>query len=58
MLGSRHVIGVDIDVDALQIAQQNCEQFEDLQVKLRLLSSPLMHSIGHPSQPFSHVPLL
>ena len=33
MLGSPHVIGVDIDDDALQIAQENCDQFEGLQVK-------------------------
>ncbi len=32
MLGSSHVIGIDIDDDALQIAQDNCEQFEGLQV--------------------------
>ena len=32
ILGSAHVIGVDIDADALQIAQDNCDQFEDLQV--------------------------
>ena len=32
MLGSPHVIGVDIDDEALQTAQDNCEQFEDLRV--------------------------
>ena len=32
MLGSPHVIGIDIDDDALQIAQENCDQFEGLQV--------------------------
>lgn len=32
MLGSCHVIGIDVDEDALQTAQENCEQFEDLQV--------------------------
>lgn len=32
MLGSLHVIGVDIDDDALQTAQENCQQYEDLQV--------------------------
>ena len=32
MLGSLHVIGVDIDEDALQTAQENCEQYEGLQV--------------------------
>lgn len=32
MLGSPHVIGIDIDDDALGTAQENCEQFEGLQV--------------------------
>ena len=32
MLGSPHVIGIDIDDDALCTAQENCEQFEGLQV--------------------------
>lgn len=32
MLGSSHVIGVDVDEDALHTAQENCEQYEDLQV--------------------------
>ena len=36
MLGSVHVIGVDIDEDALQTAQENCEQFEDLQVCVKV----------------------
>lgn len=34
MLGSPHVIGVDIDDEALQTAQDNCEQFEDLRIDL------------------------
>jgi hypothetical protein len=29
LLGSLAVLGVDIDADALEVAQQNCEQFED-----------------------------
>ena len=32
MLGSSHVIGIDVDEDALQTAQENCAQYEDLQV--------------------------
>lgn len=32
MLGSPHVIGIDIDDDALCTAQENCEQFEGLQI--------------------------
>ena len=31
LLGSSHVIGVDIDSDALETAQGNLEGFEDLQ---------------------------
>jgi predicted RNA methylase len=34
MLGSLHVIAIDIDEDALHTAQSNCEQFEGLQVAL------------------------
>ena len=34
MLGSLHVIAIDIDEDALHTAQSNCEQFERLQVTL------------------------
>lgn len=29
LLGSQAVLGVDIDADALEVAQRNCEQFED-----------------------------
>ena len=38
MLGSSHVIGVDVDADALQTAQGNCEQYEDLQVSAMAVS--------------------
>lgn len=31
LLGSPHVIGVDIDDDALATAQENVDTFEDLQ---------------------------
>lgn len=31
-MGSPAVVGVDIDEDALEIALENCEQFEDLPV--------------------------
>ena len=34
MLGSLHVIAIDVDEDALHTAQSNCEQFEGLQVTL------------------------
>ena len=43
MLGSPHVIGVDIDEDALQTAQQNCQQYEDLQVSVMMLMSYMCH---------------
>ena len=29
LLGSPHVLGIDIDPDALEVAQSNCDQFED-----------------------------
>lgn len=29
MLGARHVVGVDVDEDALRIAQQNVDEYED-----------------------------
>jgi predicted RNA methylase len=29
LLGSPAVLGIEIDADALGVAQQNCEQFED-----------------------------
>ena len=29
LLGSSHVLGVDIDLDALELAQQNCDDFDD-----------------------------
>lgn len=32
MLGSSHVVGMDVDADALQIAQSNVEEFEDLRI--------------------------
>lgn len=34
MLGSLHVIAIDVDEDALHTAQSNCEQFEGLQIDL------------------------
>jgi hypothetical protein len=33
LLGSPAVIGVDVDEDALEVALENCEQFEDLPVE-------------------------
>mmetsp|Transcript_35459 Transcript_35459/g.67919 ORF Transcript_35459/g.67919 Transcript_35459/m.67919 type:complete len:207 (-) Transcript_35459:191-811(-) len=30
LLGAGHVVGVDIDASALEVAQENCEGFEDL----------------------------
>jgi predicted RNA methylase len=29
LLGSSQVIGVDVDPDALELAQQNCDDFDD-----------------------------
>ncbi len=29
LLGARHVVGVDVDPDALEVAQDNVEEFED-----------------------------
>lgn len=29
MLGAQHVVGVDVDEDALRVAQQNVEEYED-----------------------------
>lgn len=46
MLGSSHVIGIDIDADALQTAQENCDQFEDLQVGLGF-TNPLYGDCSH-----------
>ncbi|DBB01542.1 TPA: hypothetical protein ACH3X1_000191 [Trebouxia sp. C0004] len=34
MLGSLHVVAIDIDEDALHTAQSNCEKFEGLQIDL------------------------
>jgi predicted RNA methylase len=32
LLGSSHVLGVDIDPDALMVAQANADEFEGIQV--------------------------
>ena len=32
VLGASHVLGIDLDPDALTIAQSNCDDFEDLPV--------------------------
>lgn len=38
MLGAQHVVGVDVDEDALRVAQQNVEEYEDyLPVRVWLL---------------------
>jgi predicted RNA methylase len=29
MLGAQHVVGIDVDDDALRVAQQNVEEFAD-----------------------------
>ena len=29
LLGSSYVLGVDVDLDAVQLAVDNCDQFED-----------------------------
>lgn len=29
MLGAQHVVGVDVDEDALRTAQQNVDEYED-----------------------------
>ncbi len=29
MLGAQHVVGVDVDEDALRVAQQNVDEYED-----------------------------
>lgn len=34
LLGSCHVIGIDIDGDAISTAQSNIDDFEDLQVEV------------------------
>lgn len=41
LLGSSHVIGVDIDSDALETAQANLDSFEDVQVSLPTLHSSI-----------------
>lgn len=41
LLGSSHVIGLDIDSDALEVAQSNVEGFEDVQASIRLACNPL-----------------
>lgn len=32
LLGASHVLGIDLDADALDTARENCEAFEDLPV--------------------------
>lgn len=53
MLGSPHVIGIDIDEDALQTAQENCEQYEDLQVGVMAVC--IIHSLPFMSNTLKHV---
>ena len=38
LLGAPHVIGVDIDADALELACSNTEEFEDMQAGARAYS--------------------
>ena len=45
MLGSSHVIGIDVDEDALRTAQENCEQYEDLQVSAMAVNLVFLHDI-------------
>ena len=56
MLGSSHVIGIDVDEGALQTAQENCEQFEDLQVSVLtvIISWTIYNLVQHP---MSHITL-
>lgn len=32
VLGASHVLGIDLDPDALEVAQSNCDDFDDLPV--------------------------
>lgn len=42
MLGAQHVVGVDVDEDALRTAQQNVDEYEDyLPVSKRATAGPI-----------------
>ena len=49
LLGSPAVLGIDIDADALEVAQQNCEQFEDPLPVSMLVSVWLRNCCNTPS---------
>lgn len=51
LLGSPAVVGIDIDPDALEVAQSNCQQFSDDLPVSSPVSSPLLHGMQyHPGE--------
>lgn len=45
ILGSPHVLGLDIDPEALDVAQSNCEEWED-PLPVRAVCDPACSSLG------------
>lgn len=45
LLGACHVIGIDVDSDALETAQDNMDQFEDLPVGAEISDLQVQHKV-------------
>ena len=46
MLGSCHVLGIDIDPGAIELAQSNIDDFEELPVSASQMTMPEAHKSG------------